>query len=378
MKKILNLFSLFFGVISLCVFTLICHIVFIYPNLNRPSSNDSNAIIAQMDASAIDTAPITNTSQEESPLSLETSIDQASDTNSGTDLQIPAIEQAASDNQDIPAEYQNALSKANDYSNAMYMSKAAIYDQLTSEYGEHFSPEAAQYAIDNIVADWNSNALQKAKDYSDTMYMSKAAIYDQLLSDNGEKFTQAEAQYAVDNLITDYNSNALQKAREYQNTMNMSSEAIRDQLTSEYGERFTPEQANYAVANLSSNNNQENSSTLYSLPIEQSTSSANYISEDPVQNTVTQNTSDGNYNTISVPESQVSTGDGNNFNTYNNSAQQQTNDSYVLNSNPDRMRIHIPTCRDVKKIAPENYSTTNLSISELEAQGYSKCGHCLK
>lgn len=307
MKKILNLFSLFFGVISLCVFTLICHIVFIYPNLNRPSSNDSNAIIAQLDASAIDTAPITNTSQEESPLSLETSIDQASDTNSGTDLQIPAIEQAASDNQDIPAEYQNALSKANDYSNSMYMSKAAIYNQLTSAYGEHFSPEAAQYAIDNIVADWNSNALQKAKDYSDTMYMSKAAIYDQLLSDNGEKFTQTEAQYAVDNLIADYNSNALQKARDYQNTMNMSPEAIRDQLISEYGERFTPEQADYAVANLSSGNNTENSSTLYSIPVEQSVSSTNYIADIPVQNTTIQNTSDSNSNTISTPDSQVST-----------------------------------------------------------------------
>ena len=32
------------------------------------------------------------------------------------------------------------------------------------------------------------------------MNMSKDAIYDQLTSENGEKFTVEEAQYAIDNL----------------------------------------------------------------------------------------------------------------------------------------------------------------------------------
>lgn len=255
MKKILNLFSLFFAVIGLCTVTLICHIIFIYPNLNRTSSNDSNVIMTRTDMTATDTVtPIISIHQEESLLSMETFADPASNTDPEKDLQMPAAEQIDSNNRDIPGEYQNALNKANDYSNAMYMSKAAIYDQLTSEYGERFSPEAAQYAMDNMAADWNSNALQKAKDYSNTMYMSKAAIYSQLISDYGEKFTPSEAQYAVDNLIADYNSNALQKAREYQNTMNMSPAAIRDQLTSEYGEKFTQEEADYAIANLETTN----------------------------------------------------------------------------------------------------------------------------
>lgn len=35
----------------------------------------------------------------------------------------------------------------------MSMSKAGIYNQLTSEYGERFSAEAAQYAVDNL--NWN-------------------------------------------------------------------------------------------------------------------------------------------------------------------------------------------------------------------------------
>lgn len=82
----------------------------------------------------------------------------------------------------------------------MNMSKAGIYDQLTSEYGENFPAEAAQYAIDNVVVDWKENALKKAQSYAELMSMSDSAIYDQLISEYGEKFTKEEAQYAIDNL----------------------------------------------------------------------------------------------------------------------------------------------------------------------------------
>lgn len=82
----------------------------------------------------------------------------------------------------------------------MHMSKAGIYEQLTSEYGEKFSPEAAQYAVDNLVADYNANALAKAKSYQETMSMSPEGIRQQLTSEFGEKFTPEEAEYAVQNL----------------------------------------------------------------------------------------------------------------------------------------------------------------------------------
>lgn len=99
-----------------------------------------------------------------------------------------------------PVEYTNALKKAESYSNIMHMSKKAIYKQLISEYGENFEKDAAQYAIDNIVADWNANALAKAKSYQDNMHMSKNAIYEQLISEYGEQFTKEEAKYAIDHL----------------------------------------------------------------------------------------------------------------------------------------------------------------------------------
>lgn len=100
----------------------------------------------------------------------------------------------------IPAEYKSALNKATAYANTMNMSKQGVYDQLVSEYWEKFSPAAAQYAIDNVKANWNANALIKAKTYQNTMNMSPSAIHDQLTSNYGEKFTQAEADYAIQHL----------------------------------------------------------------------------------------------------------------------------------------------------------------------------------
>lgn len=182
-----------------------------------------------------------------SPSSVVSSTSAATskDQSSSTPASVPAVEDDS-----IPTEYKSALKKAESYSQLMHMSKAAIYDQLVSEYGEQFSEEAAQYAMDNLVADWNANALAKAESYSETMHMSKAGIYDQLTSEYGEQFTAEEAQYAVDNLDADYFANALEKAKSYQELMDMSPEAIRDQLTSEYGEQFTQEEADYAVSNL--------------------------------------------------------------------------------------------------------------------------------
>jgi len=128
------------------------------------------------------------------------STDSTSNSNTGT---VPSAEQAnktkAEDNS-VPREYKSALNKATSYANTMHMSKQGVYDQLVSEYGEKFSAAAAQYAIDNVKADWNANALAKAKSYQNTMNMSPAGIHDQLTSANGEKFTQSEADYAIQHL----------------------------------------------------------------------------------------------------------------------------------------------------------------------------------
>ena len=149
-----------------------------------------------------------------------------------------------------PKEYRNALAKAQTYVNLMHMSKARLHDQLTSPYGEGFSEEAAQYALEHVKADWKENALKMAETYSSTMHMSKARIYDQLTSEYGEQFTAEEAQYAVDTIMADWKANALATARNYRDNLHMSAAAIQQQLTSPYGEKFTAEEAQWAMEHL--------------------------------------------------------------------------------------------------------------------------------
>ena len=67
-------------------------------------------------------------------------------------------------------------------------------------------------------------------------------------------------------------------------------------------------------------------------------------------------------------------GNADNFNTYDNSDQQKTDASYVLNTNS--RKFHYPSCNDVKKIAPQNYETFEGTRDEAINAGYSSCGHC--
>ncbi|WP_438467844.1 Ltp family lipoprotein [Streptococcus pluranimalium] len=147
---------------------------------------------------------------------------------------------------DIPQEYKNVVKKAESYINTMHMSKQGVYDQLTSEF-DKFTPEQAQYAIDNLEIDYNEVAVKKGEDYYKTMNMSKQGIYNQLTSEF-DKFTAEEAQYAIDNLKLDYKESAYKKGKTYFKDMAMSLEAVKTQLID--FEHFTEEEAQYAVDKL--------------------------------------------------------------------------------------------------------------------------------
>lgn len=101
---------------------------------------------------------------------------------------------------EAPVEYQNALEKAQSYSDNMHMSKQGIYEQLTSKSGEGFKKKAADYAIKHVKADWNKNALKKAKSYQKDQHMSINSIKEQLTSAYGEQFTESQADYAIKHL----------------------------------------------------------------------------------------------------------------------------------------------------------------------------------
>ena len=108
---------------------------------NSTTSNDNSSFIKESK---------TDTIVESSSIHLSES---STENNTEKSEESQATEVSQQDN--IPTDYKNALTRAENYSSLMYMSKQGIYDQLTSEYGEQFSPEAGQYAIDNLNVDYN-------------------------------------------------------------------------------------------------------------------------------------------------------------------------------------------------------------------------------
>ena len=108
------------------------------------------------------------------------------------------VEESKEVEDNVPMEYKQALKSAQNYIDVMAFSKQGLYDQLTSEYAEKYSDEAAQYAIDNVKADYKEEAVEAAKNYLDTMSFSKEGLKDQLTSQYADKYTEEEAQYAID------------------------------------------------------------------------------------------------------------------------------------------------------------------------------------
>ena len=67
-------------------------------------------------------------------------------------------------------------------------------------------------------------------------------------------------------------------------------------------------------------------------------------------------------------------GNANNFNLYDNPENQNTSARWILNTST--MKIHYPSCSEVRRIAPHNKAESNLSESQLLSQGYTTCGRC--
>lgn len=155
-------------------------------------------------------------------------------------------QQPSTPNQNVPAEYKAALERAQLYE-SQHFSKKGLYNQLSSQYGDHYSAAAAQYAVDNVKFDWKANALESAKTFNKFGYFSKQALTYLLTADPGSGFTADEAKYAIDNLKADYKANALASAQEYLVVNTYSKQALYDQLSLE---GFTADEAKYAVDNV--------------------------------------------------------------------------------------------------------------------------------
>ncbi|WP_404851078.1 Ltp family lipoprotein [Dietzia kunjamensis] len=92
---------------------------------------------------------------------------------------------------EVPREFDNALRAAERYLSVSAFSQQGLAEQLQFE---DYSPEAAQYAVENVDADWNEQAAKKAEQYMEMTPMSRQGLVDQL---QFEKFTPEQAEYGA-------------------------------------------------------------------------------------------------------------------------------------------------------------------------------------
>ena len=95
-----------------------------------------------------------------------------------------------------------AIESAQSYIDLAGFSRAGLIGQLTSEYGEQFTEQEAadaiQYIEDNNLVNWNEEAVEAAQSYLKYSSFSREGLYDQLTSEYGEQFTPEQANYALE------------------------------------------------------------------------------------------------------------------------------------------------------------------------------------
>jgi hypothetical protein len=95
----------------------------------------------------------------------------------------------------------SAVRSAESYLSFAAFSRVGLTKQLTSEYGEGFTPEDAEFAIVYLesagAVDWNQEAAESAKSYLDFQGFSRDGLYEQLTSEYGEGFTPDQANFGL-------------------------------------------------------------------------------------------------------------------------------------------------------------------------------------
>ncbi|MGV8973085.1 MAG: Ltp family lipoprotein [Rhodoglobus sp.] len=90
---------------------------------------------------------------------------------------------------------------AQSYLSVKGFSRSGLVEQLSSEYGEGYPIADAEFAVARLEAeggvDWNAEAAESAKSYMEFKSFSRQGLLDQLTSEYGEGFTSEQAEYGV-------------------------------------------------------------------------------------------------------------------------------------------------------------------------------------
>ena len=218
------------------------------------SSSVSEEAAAESSSVSEESNPESAAASEGSGPSLDENATSGSDTSS-EDNSNDEAEQSGNVTDNMTTAQKNAYQSAKSYLALLNFSRQGLIDQLTSEYGDGYEIDDATFAIEALEAngevDWNEQAYQSAKSYLSLMAFSRQGLIDQLTSEYGEQFEADEAEYAISTLEAngevDWNEQAYQSAKSYLEYDSFSLDGLIEQLESEYGEQFTHDQATYGA-----------------------------------------------------------------------------------------------------------------------------------
>jgi len=97
----------------------------------------------------------------------------------------------------MSVEQEQAVEAAKSYLAMSSFSKAGLIDQLSSEYGDAFPREIAEFAVKHSGANWKAEAVEAAESYLEMTSFSRQGLIEQLTSEAGDQFTKKQAEHAV-------------------------------------------------------------------------------------------------------------------------------------------------------------------------------------
>lgn len=117
------------------------------------------------------------------------------------DVSLPDMPERDLDLSGMTLSQQNAVKTAMNYVDLMAFSRRGLIEQVSSEYADNFPVADAEFAVkyleDKGLVDWNEEAAQCAQNYLGIMSFSKEGLFDQMTSEAGDKFTREQAEYAI-------------------------------------------------------------------------------------------------------------------------------------------------------------------------------------
>ena len=102
------------------------------------------------------------------------------------------VEPQITETEEVTFGMRNALGSAESYLDCMGFSKEGLKDQL--EY-EGYTSEEINYAVENVIVDWNEECVESAESYLDCMSFSRQGLIEQL---EYEGFTSEQINYAME------------------------------------------------------------------------------------------------------------------------------------------------------------------------------------